>query len=339
MKNFLNLLLVLCLSAGISAQGIEGGAGILTVDADPNGIALLDAQDARGESVFAFNTTNNTYYGYDGSLASGSRWYALATTDDQTGSEVTLTIQNGIVGANSQAEFESLRAAIAAITTTTVSAGASISVVLTGTDYAVTNDAPDLTVAIADGGSGNVTVAGTYPNFTLDVPDNLDNSVTNEAQALTIADAPDPTITLAAAGGAGGGTVQVVGGTNITAVSSGGVVTLAVPSLDDADASITNEQESTTITAVSDPVMSLTTTGGTLGARGQVQYTAGAGIGTLGANGATPSVTITNLEFTTITATSHTAAGVATVAIGEYFLAANPNEMGVPAGTKIRRAY
>ncbi|MEH6771834.1 MAG: hypothetical protein V7692_15245, partial [Maribacter arcticus] len=41
-------------------------------------------------------------------------------------------------------------------------------------DFAVTNTAPDQTVAIADGGNGNVTVGGTYPNFTIDVPSNTD---------------------------------------------------------------------------------------------------------------------------------------------------------------------
>ncbi|WP_164674258.1 hypothetical protein, partial [Maribacter litoralis] len=46
-----------------------------------------------------------------------------------------------------------------------------ISVSQTGDDFAVTNTAPDQTVSLADGGNGNVTIGGTYPNFTIDVPD------------------------------------------------------------------------------------------------------------------------------------------------------------------------
>ena len=70
----------------------------------------------------------------------------------------------------------------------TVSAGTGITVAQTGQDFEVTNDAPDQTVTITDGGNGNVTVAGTYPNFTIDVPDNTDDvsTVTAVAQAGTL---------------------------------------------------------------------------------------------------------------------------------------------------------
>jgi hypothetical protein len=54
----------------------------------------------------------------------------------------------------------------------TVSAGTGISVNQTGKDFAVTNTAPDQTVSINPG--SNVTVSGSYPNFTVSVP-----SVTN----------------------------------------------------------------------------------------------------------------------------------------------------------------
>jgi hypothetical protein len=54
----------------------------------------------------------------------------------------------------------------------TVSAGTGISVNQTGKDFAVTNTAPDQTVSINPG--SNVTVIGSYPNFTVSVP-----SVTN----------------------------------------------------------------------------------------------------------------------------------------------------------------
>ncbi|MFD0994023.1 hypothetical protein, partial [Tenacibaculum geojense] len=45
--------------------------------------------------------------------------------------------------------------------------------------------APDQTVTIADGGNGNVTVGGTYPNFTIDVPNTVENTVTTSATAPT----------------------------------------------------------------------------------------------------------------------------------------------------------
>ncbi|MEP1033900.1 hypothetical protein, partial [Ekhidna sp.] len=65
----------------------------------------------------------------------------------------------------------------------TVSAGTGISVNNVGDDFEVTNTAPDQTVALSDG--GNVTITGTYPNFTLAVPTNLDNSTTNEIELPT----------------------------------------------------------------------------------------------------------------------------------------------------------
>ncbi|WP_159076386.1 bZIP transcription factor [Flagellimonas amoyensis] len=79
----------------------------------------------------------------------------------------------------------------------TVSAGTGISVNQTGQDFQVTNSAPDLTVALADGGSGNVTIGGTYPNFTIDVPDNTDS------QNLSIGGGgtPNQTVEVAISGG------------------------------------------------------------------------------------------------------------------------------------------
>ena len=67
----------------------------------------------------------------------------------------------------------------------TVSAGTGISVNQNADDFEVTNTAPDQTVALADGGSGNVTIGGTYPSFTIDVPDNLDNDPANEDQTVS----------------------------------------------------------------------------------------------------------------------------------------------------------
>ncbi|NDV15395.1 hypothetical protein GO009_05090 [Muricauda sp. TY007] len=53
------------------------------------------------------------------------------------------------------------------ITTT----GLGLSVSQIGQDFLITNDAPDQTVTLIDGGNGNVTIGGAYPDFTIDVPD------------------------------------------------------------------------------------------------------------------------------------------------------------------------
>ncbi|SIR44050.1 beta strand repeat-containing protein, partial [Maribacter ulvicola] len=86
----------------------------------------------------------------------------------------------------------------------TVSAGTGISVSQSGDDFAVTNTAPDQTVALTDGGNGNVTIGGTYPNFTIDVPNatvdtdeqDLSNTVVtaNESVRIDITDGASTTI-------------------------------------------------------------------------------------------------------------------------------------------------
>ncbi|SNR76295.1 hypothetical protein SAMN04488009_3643, partial [Maribacter sedimenticola] len=86
----------------------------------------------------------------------------------------------------------------------TVSAGTGISVNQVGQNFEVTNTAPDQTVSIADGGNGNVTVGGTYPNFTIDVPDatvdtddqDLSSAVVtaNESVEIQITDGNNTTI-------------------------------------------------------------------------------------------------------------------------------------------------
>ncbi|WP_405383414.1 beta strand repeat-containing protein [Maribacter sp. LLG6340-A2] len=86
----------------------------------------------------------------------------------------------------------------------TVSAGTGMSVNQVGQNFEVTNTAPDQTVSIADGGNGNVTVGGTYPNFTIDVPDatvdtddqDLSSSVVtaNESVEIQITDGNNTTI-------------------------------------------------------------------------------------------------------------------------------------------------
>ncbi|MBR9853364.1 MAG: bZIP transcription factor [Algicola sp.] len=86
----------------------------------------------------------------------------------------------------------------------TVSAGTGINVNQTGQDFQITNSSPDQTVAITDGGSGNVTIGGTYPNFTIDVPDNTDNQnlsvggggVANETVEIAISNGTSATFNI-----------------------------------------------------------------------------------------------------------------------------------------------
>ncbi len=132
----------------------------------------------------------------------------------------------------------------------TVSAGAGINVAQVGQDFQVTNSAPDQTVTLADGGSGNVTIGGTYPNLTVDVAslNDADSDPNNENQTVSAGtginvaqvgqdfqvtnSAPDQTVTLAD-GGSGNVTI---GGTYPN-------LTVDVASLNDADSDPNNENQ------------------------------------------------------------------------------------------------
>ncbi|MDO6519930.1 beta strand repeat-containing protein, partial [Zobellia uliginosa] len=76
----------------------------------------------------------------------------------------------------------------------TVSAGTGITVNQSGQNFEVVNAAPDQTVTITDGGSGNVVVSGTYPDLIVDVPslDDADADATNE---LTLLGSGAPSVT------------------------------------------------------------------------------------------------------------------------------------------------
>ncbi|MBU2973755.1 collagen-like protein, partial [Zobellia sp. B3R18] len=76
----------------------------------------------------------------------------------------------------------------------TVSAGTGITVNQSGQNFEVVNAAPDQTVTIADGGSGNVVVGGTYPNLTVDVP-SLDDADADPTNELTLLGNGSPTVT------------------------------------------------------------------------------------------------------------------------------------------------
>ncbi|WP_430966074.1 beta strand repeat-containing protein [Spongiimicrobium sp. 2-473A-2-J] len=147
----------------------------------------------------------------------------------------------------------------------TVSAGTGITVNQVAQDFEVVNTAPDQIVSLADGGSGNVTIGGTYPNLTVDVPslNDADSDPLNENQTVSagtgitvnqvaqdfevVNAAPDQIVSLAD-GGSGNVTI---GGTYPN-------LTVDVPSLNDADANASNEIQ--TLTSA-DNSISLTPTG------------------------------------------------------------------------------
>ncbi len=127
----------------------------------------------------------------------------------------------------------------------TVSAGTGISVNQVGQDFEITNTAPDQTVTIADGGNGNVTVGGTYPNFTIDVPDATvdtdDQTLSITGDQLSISEGN--TVTLPSADGTE--TIVQSGNANVTVTgdgSSGNPYQISsVDNVDDADADPNNE--------------------------------------------------------------------------------------------------
>ncbi|SHK63268.1 bZIP transcription factor, partial [Flagellimonas taeanensis] len=60
-----------------------------------------------------------------------------------------------------------------------VIAGTGIGVSQVGLDFIVDNTEPDQVVSLTDGGSGNVTIGGAYPSFTIDVADITTGDITS----------------------------------------------------------------------------------------------------------------------------------------------------------------
>ncbi|WP_386108881.1 hypothetical protein, partial [Tenacibaculum geojense] len=130
---------------------------------------IAPTNPVEGDVWFNTSTTPSIVNFWD-----GTNWLNLSDYLDNTDSQnitsfnyddssntLTISIENGNTQTVNLSELSE-----------TVSAGTGISVTQTGQDFQVTNSAPDQTVTIVDGGNGNVTVGGTYPNFTIDVPNN-----------------------------------------------------------------------------------------------------------------------------------------------------------------------
>ncbi|WP_179955126.1 beta strand repeat-containing protein, partial [Maribacter luteus] len=137
----------------VSASGLlatdDQNAGEVTFD---DSTASLGATDVQGAiEALASATDNDTQYtAGTGLVLTGTVFSAdasLATDAEVAANELTSSVVAG--------------------SDITVSASTSGN----NTAYTVSNASPDQTVSIVDGGNGNVTVGGTYPNFTIDVPD------------------------------------------------------------------------------------------------------------------------------------------------------------------------
>ncbi|OWW23103.1 hypothetical protein B4Q04_22395, partial [Zobellia sp. OII3] len=162
-------------------------------DADPNNeiqdaaeVALGTPFDVDGDSV---NETNVQEALED--LAANSSddqqiGSAVATANEtvsinlERGGSTTINIQDADADPNNENQ--------------TVSSGTGITVNQSGQNFEVVNAAPDQTVTITDGGSGNVVVSGTYPDLIVDVP-SLDDADADPTNELTLLGSGAPSVT------------------------------------------------------------------------------------------------------------------------------------------------
>lgn len=205
----------------------SGGVTWVTPVTSVNG--NTGAVTVTGESTTVTNTATISNSGtlpnlqldvVDGSItpAKLSQAYLTSEVDGNVTNELqALSISGGAITLSNGGGTVTVPDASPTNENQTVSAGAGISVVQTGQDFAVTNTAPDQTVTISG-------ATGSYPNFTLP-----DNSPTNELQTLSLV---GQNLSLSN----GGGTVAIpvsnltvgpIGVGNVNGASiSGGVLTM-----------------------------------------------------------------------------------------------------------------
>jgi hypothetical protein len=193
----------------------------------------------------------------------------------------------------------------------------------------ITNTAPDQTVGVT-GGTG-ISVSGTYPNFT--VTNSSPSNATDEVQDLSLAgntlsltqDAT-PVDLSAYLDNTDTQDLSIVG--NTLSLTDGGSVTV--------DGDVDNEAQTLGLAVLTGTAtIDLTDVGAVDG--GAVTISQGDGITVTSGGG--NDAQITNTEFAAVAADDHADAGVQGVAIGEYFYTTSANTMGLPAGTKVRRAF
>lgn len=204
MKKILLLLLFVASLVTINAQTtIVGGAGICATNGNPN-TSSLAVINSKYSCQIVKDTVNNTYYRYDNSQASGSKWVLmlLSEVDGSLTNEGYIGVTAGSATSAVLQGYNQAGTATGAGTTINVGTGLSISETAStnGGQITLTNTAPDQTVTIT--GAGISVVTGTYPNFTVTSTE-VDGSVTNEIQTLS-ATAPSANSTTVALNLGGG---------------------------------------------------------------------------------------------------------------------------------------
>jgi hypothetical protein len=208
--------------AGIAAISQTGGAITVTAT-EVDGSTTNELQTI---SV-ASNTTTLSNSGGSMTIAgAGINTVGTAgSTITITGTEVDGSISNEgslTVGAGS-GTTSIINSNTSGSTGVTITAGSGLTISETGNVITLANSAPDQTVSIT--GAGINAVTGTYPNFTITGTE-VDGSVTNEAQSLTVTGTTSGKITLSTAGRGGGGTATIAAGTGITVAQSAGTITI-----------------------------------------------------------------------------------------------------------------
>jgi hypothetical protein len=173
------------------------------------------------------NTTTLSNSGGSMTIAGGgiNTVGTAGTTITITGTEVDGSISNEgslTVGAGT-GTTSIINSNTSGSTGVTLTAGTGLSISETGNVITLTNSAPDQTVSIT--GAGINAVTGTYPNFTITGTE-VDGSVTNEAQTLSVSGTTSGIISLNAISGTGGGTATIAAGTGISVAQSGGTITI-----------------------------------------------------------------------------------------------------------------
>lgn len=86
-QRFFHILIILTLALpfGVQAQVIEGGAGVIHVDQDPDNIIALQTQDGRLEAMVAIDNDGGNVWIYDSTLTLGSRWIQICSGGDWIG--------------------------------------------------------------------------------------------------------------------------------------------------------------------------------------------------------------------------------------------------------------
>ena len=139
------------LGTAVMGQAVEGGAGVVFVDADPNGITALEDVSANEANV-AYNRTTQMLYVFDPAGTAGvDQWIAVDVTSTVTSVVGTNDIGVTNVGGVYTVDFTE--------TNTTLAWNAATNT-LTYTDENSGATALDLSGSVDIGGSNSVTVTG-----------------------------------------------------------------------------------------------------------------------------------------------------------------------------------